>query len=85
MWLTRRQTSLGTVRSMIAGAVSALDLFVEENLVNAQRLIAAGVPTEVHVAPRDYHGFDLMLPTAAVSVRSARAWKDAHCRGLRAA
>jgi acetyl esterase/lipase len=32
-------------------AVGALDLFIEEDLDYASRLIAAGVPVEVHVAP----------------------------------
>ena len=35
-----------------------LDLFIEENLAYASRLIAAGVPTEVTVVPGAYHGFD---------------------------
>lgn len=38
-------------------AVGALDLFVDENLEYARRLIRAGVPTELHVIPGAYHGF----------------------------
>jgi triacylglycerol lipase len=37
--------------------VGAVDLFVAENLLYAQRLIAAGVPTELHVVPGAFHGF----------------------------
>ncbi len=47
--------------------VGALDLFVDENIEYAQRLIQAGVPTELHVYPGAYHGFDLYAPHAAVS------------------
>ncbi|HEV2700481.1 MAG TPA: alpha/beta hydrolase [Steroidobacteraceae bacterium] len=42
--------------------VGALDLFIEEDLEYAGRLIAAGVPVEVHVAPGAYHGFDKLAP-----------------------
>jgi len=42
--------------------VGALDLFIEEDLLYASRLIAAGVSVEVHVAPGAYHGFDGLAP-----------------------
>lgn len=35
----------------------ALDLFVDENIDYARRLIRAGVPTEFHIYPGAYHGF----------------------------
>ncbi|HJU28517.1 MAG TPA: alpha/beta hydrolase [Candidatus Binataceae bacterium] len=47
--------------------VGALDLFVDENIEYAQRLIQAGVPTELHVYPGAFHGFDLFAPHARVS------------------
>ena len=37
-----------------------LDLFVDEDIDYARRLIAAGVPTELHVYPGAFHGFDFM-------------------------
>ncbi len=37
-----------------------LDLFLEENLVYAQRLMKAGVPTALHVYPGAFHGFHLI-------------------------
>lgn len=43
-----------------------LDLFVDENIEYAHRLILSGVPTELHVWPGAFHGFDLM-PGIAVS------------------
>lgn len=49
----------------------ALDLFVDENIDYARRLIAAGVPTEFHLYPGAFHGFDL-APDAAVA-QQARA------------
>lgn len=44
----------------------ALDLFLEEDLDYARRLMRAGVPTELHVYPGAFHGFDIM-PGAAVA------------------
>ena len=40
-------------------STAALDLFVDEDVDYAQRLIRAGVPTELHVWPGAFHGFDL--------------------------
>lgn len=40
--------------------VGALDLFLEENIDFAQRLLKADVPTELHVYPGAYHGFDIV-------------------------
>jgi triacylglycerol lipase len=47
--------------------VGALDLFVEEGLDFARRLLLAGVPVELHVVPGAYHGFD--GADAAISAR----------------
>lgn len=41
-------------------STGALDLFVEENLDYARRLIHAGVATELHVYPGAIHGFAMM-------------------------
>ena len=38
-------------------SVGGLDLFLEENMVYADRLSRAGVPVEFHLYPRAYHGF----------------------------
>jgi acetyl esterase/lipase len=40
-------------------AVGALDLFFEESLEYARRLVRAGVPVELHVIPGAYHGFQV--------------------------
>ena len=47
-------------------SVGALDLFLEEDLEYARRLMRAGVPTELHVYPGAFHGFD-MVADAKVS------------------
>ena len=38
--------------------VGAIDLFVDEDIEYARRLIAAGVATELNVVPGAFHGFD---------------------------
>jgi acetyl esterase/lipase len=40
-------------------AVGAIDLFLEESVEYARRLIRAGVPTELHVVPGAFHGFGI--------------------------
>jgi acetyl esterase/lipase len=57
--------------------VGAIDLFVEEDVEYARRLIAAGVPTELHVVPGAYHGYDLLVPNAAVTTRFTEYWTTA--------
>lgn len=47
-------------------AVGTLDLFVDEDIAYANRLLQAGVAVELHVYPGAVHAFD-MLPTAAVT------------------
>ena len=53
--------------------VGGLDLFVEENLAFATRLLAAGVPVELLVVPGGFHGFDSFVPDAAISRRFTAA------------
>ena len=38
--------------------VGSIDLFVDEDIEYARRLVDAGVPTELLVIPGGYHGFD---------------------------
>jgi acetyl esterase/lipase len=57
-------------------AVGQLDLFIAEDIEYARRLIEAGVPTELHVYPGAFHGFDLM-PEAASSIAHAQAVRGA--------
>jgi acetyl esterase/lipase len=64
-------------------SVGALDLFLEEDMEYARRLIRAGVPTELHVYPGAYHGFS-MVPDAQVTQASARDIISALRRALSA-
>jgi acetyl esterase/lipase len=57
--------------------VGSLDLFVEEDMEYAQRLIHAGIGTELLVVPGAFHGFDLLVPDAAVSKQFSASWKNA--------
>jgi acetyl esterase/lipase len=50
-------------------AVGGADLFRDESIAYASRLLEAGVPAELHVYPGAPHGFDVMVPTADVSRR----------------
>lgn len=45
-------------------ATGSIDLFVDENMDFARRLMHAGVATELHVYPGAYHGFVLVAASA---------------------
>lgn len=62
--------------------VGSLDLFLEEDLEYARRLIRGGVPTELHVYPGGFHGFNLVL-TAAISQAFERDVMNALKKGLK--
>lgn len=50
-------------------AVGDIDLFAQEDVDYARRLIAAGVPTELRVYPGAPHAFNELVPTADISKR----------------
>ncbi|MBV9258580.1 MAG: alpha/beta hydrolase [Ktedonobacteraceae bacterium] len=52
-------------------SVGALDLFLEEDMEYARRLMRAGVPAELHVYPGAYHGFR-MVASAQVTQAAQR-------------
>lgn len=52
-------------------STGALDLFLDEDLDYARRLLAAGVPTEFHVYPGAFHGFELMGGAAVAQQANA--------------
>ena len=62
-------------------ATGSLDLFLEENLDYARRLIAAGVSTELHVYPGAIHAFQF-AQGARVSQQADRDLKAAVARFL---
>jgi acetyl esterase/lipase len=57
--------------------VGALDLFVEEDMEYARRLVHAGVATELLVVRGAFHGFDLVVPDAEASKQFSASWKSA--------
>ncbi len=63
-------------------SVGSLDLFLEEDMEYARRLMRAGVPTELHVYPGAFHGFN-MAADARVSQAFMRDQLDALARSLR--
>ncbi|HXV01563.1 MAG TPA: alpha/beta hydrolase [Caulobacteraceae bacterium] len=63
-------------------STGALDLFVDEDVDYARRLMRAGVPTELHVYPGAFHGFDF-ASGADVGGRARRDSLAALARFLR--
>jgi acetyl esterase/lipase len=55
----------------------------DENIAYAMRLMQAGVPTELHIYPGAFHGFEGMVKNAAISIRAANELTLALKRGLR--
>jgi triacylglycerol lipase len=58
-------------------ATGALDLFVEEDIEYARRLMRIGVPTELHVYPGAFHGF-----SRAAAARVTRAYLRDYLQAL---
>ncbi|MBN8816251.1 MAG: alpha/beta hydrolase [Sphingomonas sp.] len=57
--------------------VGAIDLFADEDIAYARRLIAADVPTQLLVTPGAFHAFDFVVPQARVAREFTAAWKSA--------
>jgi acetyl esterase/lipase len=57
--------------------VGELEVFRDEDIDYATRLMQAGVATELHVYPGAYHGWDSVAPEAAVSKRAIADRMDA--------
>lgn len=51
--------------------VGTIDLFLDEDIEFARRLMQAGVPTELHIHPGAFHATELVAPQ---SVLSQRIW-----------
>jgi acetyl esterase/lipase len=62
--------------------VGTVDLFRDEDITFAMRLMQAGVPTELHVYPGAYHGAENFAPEAALSRRIRERRYDALRRAL---
>ena len=62
--------------------VGTCDLFRDEDIAFATRLMQAGVPTELHVNPGAYHASEVLAPQAALSRRIWERRFDALRRAL---
>ncbi|MBL7255974.1 alpha/beta hydrolase [Paractinoplanes lichenicola] len=77
---TRAQDLTGLPPAFID--VGTVDLFRDEDIAFAQRLMAAGVPTELHVHPGSYHAGENLAPDSALARRIWAGRLDALRRAL---
>jgi acetyl esterase/lipase len=63
--------------------VGSLDLFRDEDITYASRLLAAGITAELHVYRGACHGFEMIAPQAAVAQACQRDITEALRRALR--
>lgn len=56
--------------------VGSPDLFRDENIAYARRLMDAGVPTELHICADGYHGFDMLAPDSEAARRFTTVYTD---------
>jgi len=63
-------------------ACPTLDLFIDEDIDYAARLLRAGVPVELHVYPGGFHGFDIFGGEAPIAVRARADSREALRRAL---
>tara|TARA_R110000787_G_scaffold93939_4_gene196358 strand:- start:3587 stop:4552 length:966 start_codon:yes stop_codon:yes gene_type:complete len=61
--------------------IGALDLFLDENIAYARRLLADGVATELVIYPGAFHGFQVAVE-APVARRFERDYLESLARGL---
>jgi acetyl esterase/lipase len=57
--------------------VGSIDLFVDEDMAYARRLIDAGVPTELNIVPGAFHGFDGAAAGTSIAKQFTRAKMNA--------
>lgn len=62
--------------------VGSIDLFADEDIDFARRLVNAVVPTELLVVPGAFHGFQMIAPKAAISRQFNAALEAALARAL---
>lgn len=62
--------------------VGTVDMFRDEDIAFANRLMQAGVPTELHINPGSYHASEIFAPEAQLSQRVWAMRLDALRRAL---
>lgn len=62
--------------------VGELEPFRDETIDYIARLSRAGVPTEFHLYPGSFHGFEIVVPQAEISKRAKAQYVDALKRAL---
>lgn len=70
-----RATDLAGMPDMFV-AVAQYDVFRDENIDFAQRLIAAGVPVDLHVYAHAFHAWDVFAPESALAKTFEQTWHD---------
>lgn len=63
--------------------VGELDLFRDETIDYAARLMRAGVPAEIHVYPGCFHAFEMFTQIADISLRAQNEWITVLKSGLK--
>lgn len=53
-----------------------LDLFRDEDLDYAMRLVAAGVPVDLHLFAGAYHFWDVLAPESRLAKTFTQTWFD---------
>jgi len=79
---TRAESVAGLPPAWIG--VGSLDPFRDEDVEYASRMLAAGITVELHVYPGACHGFEMIVPTAGVSIACQRDITEALRRALSA-
>ena len=55
-------------------SIAELDVFRDEGLAYATKLMAGGTPTELHVYPGAFHAWDLFAPESGLAKSFFQAW-----------
>jgi acetyl esterase/lipase len=63
-------------------AAAQYDVLRDEDVAFASRLMAAGVPVELHVFPHAYHAWDRFAPASRLTRTFEQAWHDFLVRRL---
>ncbi|MDE2111305.1 MAG: alpha/beta hydrolase [Alphaproteobacteria bacterium] len=70
-----RETDLTGLPPTFIG-VGALDLFVDEDVDYARRLVNSAIPATLLVVPGAIHGFDHIIPQSRIAKEFTEAWKS---------